>query len=425
MKEKHSAKFLRQRKMMLVLPVLIFPFVTMAFWAMGGGQGKSKSNLVDINNGLNLQLPDANLKDDKNADKLAFYNEADADSLKREEALRNDPYYKDSMLSRQNAILSDTGDLISTAPVYSGLNNSPYKKSTDANEQRIYKKINEINKQINQPDISSQPLSNPNQGNQMNDSDGQFSTEVDRLQNMMQQMNGNTDSDPEMEQLNGTLEKILDIQHPDRIKEKLRAQSLKNKEQVFVVTKQFAKNNISLLDTGKVKKHTENKFYSGEDDSNTEEQNTVEAVVHQTQTLVNGAVVKMRLVNDIYLNGSLVPKGNFVFGIAELNDERLEININSIRNNNSLFPVKLEVFDMDGLPGIYIPGAISRDVAKLSADNGLQLMELTSMDPSFKAQAAATGINAAKSLLSKKVKQVKVLVKAGYKVLLRDKSIQQ
>ncbi|MEO6730039.1 MAG: conjugative transposon protein TraM [Ferruginibacter sp.] len=96
-----------------------------------------------------------------------------------------------------------------------------------------------------------------------------------------------------------------------------------------------------------------------------------------------------------------------------------------VRNNNSLFPVKLEVFDMDGLPGIYIPGAISRDVAKQSTDNSLQLLELTSMDPSFKAQAAATGINAAKSLLSKKVKQVKVLVKAGYKVLLRDKSIQQ
>ena len=80
---------------------------------------------------------------------------------------------------------------------------------------------------------------------------------------------------------------------------------------------------------------------------------------------------------------------------------------------------------MDGLPGIYIPGAISRDVAKQTTGNGLQQLELTSMDPSFKAQAAATSINAAKSLLSKKVKQVKVFVKAGYKVLLRDKSIQQ
>jgi conjugative transposon TraM protein len=425
MKEKHSAKFLRQRKMMLVLPVLIIPFVTMGFWALGGGQGQAKNNLADTNKGLNLQLPDANLKDDKNADKLSFYNEADADSLKRDELLRNDPYYKDSIANRENTVFSDTGNMLSTTPMYSGLNQSPYNKTADANEQRIYQKINEINKQINQPDNSIQTNNNPNQHSTNNDSNEQFSSEVDRLQDMMQQMNGSPEGDPEMQQLNRTLEKILDIQHPDRVKEKLKEKSLKNKEQVFIVTRQFVKNNISLLDTGKSKRNAENKFFGIEEDADSEEQNTVEAVVHQTQTLVNGAVVKMRLLNDIYINGSLVKKGNFVFGIAELNDERLEININSIRNNNSLFPVKLEVFDMDGLPGIYIPGAISRDVAKQSTDNGLQLLELTSMDPSFKAQAAATGINAAKSLLSKKVKQVKVLVKAGYKVLLRDKNIQQ
>ncbi|HUZ57796.1 MAG TPA: conjugative transposon protein TraM [Hanamia sp.] len=425
MKEKHSAKFLRQRKMMLVLPVLIIPFVTMGFWALGGGQGQAKNNLSDINNGLNLQLPDAVFKDDKNADKLSFYNEADADSLKRDELLRNDPYYKDSIISRRNTIMSDTGNLGSITPSYGGLNQSPYNKTADANEQRIYQKINEINKQINKPDIGTQTNSNPNQPNTNNDSNEQFSSEVDRLQDMMQQMNGSPEADPEMQQLNGTLEKILDIQHPDRVTEKLKEKSLKNKEQVFIVTKQTAKNNISLLDTGKSKKDTENKFFGAEEDADSEEQNSIEAVVHQTQTLVNGAVVKMRLLNDIYINGSSIPKGNFVFGIAELNDERLEINISSIRNNNSIFPVKLEVFDMDGLPGIYIPGGISRDVARQTTDNGLQLLDLTSMNPSLKAQATANGINTAKSLLSKKVKQVKVLVKAGYKVLLRDKSIQQ
>jgi conjugative transposon TraM protein len=422
MKENHSPKFLRQRKMMLVLPILVIPFITMAFWALGGGQGNTNSSLAENKQGLNLQLPDANLKDDKNADKLAFYNEADKDSLKREEHLRNDPYYKDSILGSQHSILSDTGNLLSTSANYSGLNSSPYKQSTDANERRIYQKINEINKQINQPETSAVLT---NTANQIPDGNEQFVNEVDRLQGMMQQMNDNPQSDPEMEQLNGTLEKILDIQHPDRVKEKLKEKSLKNKEQVFIISKQAVKNNISLLDTIKSKQHSENKFYGLEKETNSKEQNTIEAVVHQTQTLVNGAVVKMRLLNDIYLNGSLVPKGSFVFGIAELNDERLEIKINSIRNNNSLFPVKLEVFDMDGLPGIYIPGAISRDVAKQSADNSLQLMELTSVDPSFKAQAAATGINAAKSLLSRKVKQVKVLVKAGYKILLRDNSIQQ
>jgi hypothetical protein len=51
-------------------------------------------------------------------------------------------------------------------------------------------------------------------------------------------------------------------------------------------------------------------------------------------------------------------------------------------------------------------------------------MELSSVDPSFKAQAAAAGISAAKGLLSRKVKQVKVLVKEGYRVLLKSKSNQ-
>jgi hypothetical protein len=37
-----SQAFLRKRKMMLVLPLLIIPFLTMAFWALGGGQAKNE-----------------------------------------------------------------------------------------------------------------------------------------------------------------------------------------------------------------------------------------------------------------------------------------------------------------------------------------------------------------------------------------------
>ena len=425
MKEKHSAKFIRQRKMMLVLPILVLPFITMGFWAMGGGQTAQNENAAEMNKGLNLQLPDAHFREDSTADKLAFYNQADADSLKRAELLRNDPYYKDSIGSRQNLLLPDTGNFTRTNPISGNLNNSPYTTSPVADEQKIYQKINEINKQLNQAPTPPLSLSKTGVLNSGRDSDWQFSTEVDRLQNMMQQMNSPTDADPEMEQLNTTLEKIMDIQHPERVTSKLKIQSQKNKEQVYVVTKQFAGNHISLLDTGKAQNSTENKFYSIVNDADIEDPNTIEAVVHQTQTLVNGAIIQLRLVDDVYVNGSLIPKGNFVFGTAELNNERVEIKINAIRNNHSLFPVKLEVFDLDGLAGIYIPDAMGRDMAKQSADNGLQLMELTSLDPSFKAQAASTGIHAAKSLLSKKVKQVKVLVKAGYKVLLRDKSIEQ
>ena len=82
---------LRKRKFYLVLPLLALPFVTLAFWALGGGKTSEEAKPAT---GLNLQLPDAKLKDDKNLDKLSFYNQADKDSLKREEALRNDPNFR-------------------------------------------------------------------------------------------------------------------------------------------------------------------------------------------------------------------------------------------------------------------------------------------------------------------------------------------
>jgi conjugative transposon TraM protein len=415
-----SQAFLRKRKMMLVLPLLVIPFLTMAFWALGGGGSEQTTNVAK-QPGLNLNLPDAGLKDDNMLDKLSFYEKADRDSIKLEEFIRNDPYYKkgeDTTQSFSNELEHLTE---STASKYNQrLNTSPYEVADNNAEQKLIQKLATLEKEMNkQTEEKNEDPSKKYLANQKDD----FTDEVDRLENMMQVMSKPAE-DIEMQQLSGTLDKILDIQHPQRIKDRIKEKSLKQKEVVFTVSKDAVIENISLLDTVKRKNITATGFY-GIDNVPEDDNNGIEAVVHANQVLVNGAVIKLRLTTDIYINGTLIPKDNFVFGIASLNNERLEVAINSIRNDKALFTVKLEVFDMDGLPGIYIPGAITRDVAKQSADNGLQLMELTSVDPSLKAQAAATGITAAKSLLSKKIKQVKVTVKAGYKVLLKDKNVQQ
>ncbi len=104
--------------------------------------------------------------------------------------------------------------------------------------------------------------------------------------------------------------------------------------------------------------------------------------------------MKLRLVNDVYIDGVLIPKGTFVFGTASLNGERLVINIKSIRYKNSLYPVDLSVLDIDGMDGIYIPGAITRDVARQSADHAVQNIGLTNLNPSIGVQAASAGIEA-------------------------------
>ena len=432
-KVQRSQVFLRKRKMMMVLPMLVTPFLTMAFWALGGGKGSDTQIKQVPHQGLNLQLPNANLKDDKNADKLSFYDQADKDSIKLAEQMRNDPYLRnqDSMhkvyfneleqLTQHSAEKFNQSSVVNS----SSLKTTPYEKSGSPAEEKVMKKLAELNNVIN----TSEPYPSKNEATaEYKDTDDyKFGNDVNRLENMLTTMNnkGNV-TDPEIKQLDNTLDKILDIQHPERVKDRIKEKSLKNKQVALPVGKTPKENNVSLLETVKKKSDKESGFFGLNDESSVEDDNSaIEAVVHENETLVNGALVKLRLLNDVYINGSLIPKGNFVFGAASLNAERLEIEINSIRCNQSLYNVKLEVYDLDGLPGIYIPGAITRDVAKQSVDNNLQLMELSTMDPSFKAQAAAAGIGAAKSLLSKKVKQVKVVVKAGYKVLLKDKNIQQ
>lgn len=414
-KKTQSPKLLMERKFRMVLPLLVLPFITMAFWALGGGQPQQL--ITETNKGLNLQLPDAQLKDEGHLDKLSFYKAADADSIKRDEILRNDPYYKDSIATRQQKnLIIPTG--INTN--YKRLNGSSYNSSIDANEQRVYQKVAEINQQINAPVPNQKAVQEP----QNRTGNEQFSSDVDRLQSMVQTMTGKQQDDPEMQQLNGTLEKILDIQHPDRVKEQLREQSLKNKQQVFTIsTQQTVAENTYFSSANTAKRQHHQGFYDDSHNNNLLQKavsNALAAVVHGTQIISNGSTIKLRLTTDVFINGQLVPKGSFLFGNASLADERLTINIPSIRYGNNLLPVALSVYDMDGLLGIHIPGSINRDVAKQSADQSLQSMELLSIDPSLKGQATAAGMGAVKSLFSKKIKLVKVTVKAGYQVLLKD-----
>ncbi len=421
MQHKKSIQFLRKRKMLAVFPLLVIPFITLAFWALGGGKGTAASKMVN-SEGLNLQLPNANIKSDENEDKLAFYTEADQESLKRAELLKYDPYYKDSL--QLNQALPADKDIYNTEIGSNRSGLSLYKTGSSDQEQKIYQKIKEINGHINQSELNS--LGSDKSENQKNSNSDLLSDDVNRMQQMMNMISDKQESDPEMVEINGTLDKILDIQHPQRLKDKLQERSLKEKDVVFAVSKFGSDNIISLLDTIQHHKDGMAGFYGIETKTNHDENdNAVEAVVHANQVLVNGSIIKLRLATDIYLGGALIPSGHFVSGMVSLHDERLEIEINTIRFGSSLFPVKLQGYDMDGLEGIHIPGAVSRDVVKQSADNGLQLMDITSVDPSLKGQAAAVGVNTVKNLLSRKVKQVKVMVKAGYRILLKSKNLQQ
>ncbi|MGN6602463.1 MAG: conjugative transposon protein TraM [Ginsengibacter sp.] len=390
---------LRKRKMMLVLPVLVIPFITLAFWALGGGKGTDLHDVKDPT-GLNLHLPDPKIKA-KVLDKLGFYDEADRDSSKLKQEMKADPYYQDRSLADTNS--SDELESIEKRSAGKFHQASPdinYQGGSGKAEEKLMQKLNQLKEVINQPQDEKVP-DYPG-----TDEDFQADSKINgRLNRLMQSMNEN-DSDPELDKLSGMMDKIIAIQHPDQVKEN----HVRSTERPVV----FTVSNQSPADS------SVNGFYGLDAPDEAGKSNAIEAVVNEDQELVSGSIIKLRLLDDAYIGEVRVPAGSFVFGTVALQKERLNVTMNSIRVGNSIYPVKMQVYDMDGMEGIYIPGAINRDVARQSADNNLQTMQLTSMDPSLTAQATAAGISTAKNLLSRKMKMEKVMVKAGYKVLLKS-----
>jgi len=254
----------------------------------------------------------------------------------------------------------------------------------DPQTKAISDKLAAINKQVNAP-VSPPPAYSRGLSSGFSGADdGSSSKEVTRLEKLMKNMqqNGNG-ADPEMAQLNTLMDKILDAQNPGR-----------------ALSKQ-----PQPLDT-----KTDTLFKA------------IPAVIEGNQKVIEGASVKMRLLDTIVINGQTIPKGTLVYGLASLSNQRLNLEIKNIGLGNAIIPVSITVFDKkDAMVGLYAPEAIITDAISGGADNALQSMQfIGGVDQSLGVQAAGAGITAAKGLFSKKVKRIKVKLDNGRAVLLRD-----
>jgi conjugative transposon TraM protein len=306
------------------------------------------------------------------------------------------------------------------------------KTTPDPHQARVHQKIGELNAVLEK--ASKPEFEIPDETSEHEETTEIPAKEMKRLEALMSGLQAEPQAgqeDAEMKELNTMLEKILDIQHPERLAEKIRQQSEQNTDQVYPVTIHQNEDPITLLDAGAVTDSisenpvsaiafVQNGFFSLDEPARASSQNTIQAVVAETQTLVTGSTVKLRLINDLYISGVLIPKESFIYGTASLNEERLMVRIESLRHENAIFPVKLSVYDLDGISGIYIPGAISRDVSKQSLSQNVQGLNIDTFQPSLGAQLADAGIQTAKNFAGKKARLIRVTLKAGYQVLLKD-----
>lgn len=153
------------------------------------------------------------------------------------------------------------------------------------------------------------------------------------------------------------------------------------------------------------------------------QKNTIAAVVAGDQSVISGQSVKLRLMEPMWVGNSLIPRNTVVVGSARLQGERLEVEIVSIEANGSVYEVDLQVFDFDGQEGINIPNSMESDaIHEIGANMGSTMGSSINLTTNTGAQIASDVgrglINGVSQYLNKKLRTVKVHLKAGYRVML-------
>jgi len=153
------------------------------------------------------------------------------------------------------------------------------------------------------------------------------------------------------------------------------------------------------------------------------DRNTISDCVHNNQTVMDGQTVRFRLLEPMSVSGREIPRNALVVGTAKLQGERLSIIISSLGYRGSIIPVELSVYDTDGQAGIFIPGSMERNAAKeIAANMGTSVGSSVNISTDAGAQLAADLgkglIQGTSQYFAKKMRTVKVHLKAGYKVLL-------
>lgn len=385
----------KYRKVLVLGPFCAFACLLILYQFKGNFLKETKEEVVkDSLSKLNTQLPNPAVEE-KERNKLEIYMQSQQDSIKKMNEQENPSVRR----------FFNPGPPEDTSYVY-----EPRKKVYRSTHKSMIQQEKRMNEQLDRilKELNTSAVKNDSENEQL--ALPGTTVEIDRLEHLIRSLQTDSTSDPELTQLDAMLDKIIQIQNPGTIKPKLElnSDSIRNTYQVALEPKSRKTDNSSV--------------FFGLDKSNvslSKQKTAIRAVVHETQTIQSGSTIKLRLTEHVYIGQMEIPAGNFIYGTCNISDERLLVKIEQVVFNNTLYPVKLLAFDSDGIVGISIPGAITRDATKEGIDRTIQTLTMSGFDGTVAAQATNAGIQSLSSLLRKKVKQIKVTIKAGHQVYLQ------
>lgn len=107
------------------------------------------------------------------------------------------------------------------------------------------------------------------------------------------------------------------------------------------------------------------------------EESFIRAIVDQDITGYAGSRLRIRLLDDMSAGKFLVKKGTYLYAqITGLTGQRVILSVSSVFQENHILPVRLDVYDNDGLPGLYVPASAFREFSQALGSDASQGMTI-------------------------------------------------
>ncbi len=164
-------------------------------------------------------------------------------------------------------------------------------------------------------------------------------------------------------------------------------------------------------------------FNTAAGNENLVQKNSIGACIYRTTTVTDGKEVPLRLTEPMTAGGVLIPANTVLTGTARIDGERMTITVSAVQYRGSVMPVELLVYDMDGGEGISVPAsdeisAVKEIAANAGSGLGSSITITDDAGTQLLSDLGRSVIQGTAQYVGQKMRQVKVTLKAGYKVLL-------
>lgn len=153
----------------------------------------------------------------------------------------------------------------------------------------------------------------------------------------------------------------------------------------------------------------------------------IEAIIDQDiKSGTLGARLRIRLLDDILIGNAMVRRGTYLYAlISGYEAQRVKLAISSVMINDQIFPIKLSIYDVDGMEGLYVPASAFREFSKELGGNTTGGMNLTMQQNSDELSqlymsALQRMFTSTSQAVSKSIKKNKANIKYGTSVYLID-----